>query len=105
MSGFEAVVERVRKHLRCTRAQARFLLVEVIGVEVAKQVLLREQLVEWHRLGTFRPHVRPALTINLEALKRAGHLHQDAPSVAKVPPVRTVRFRASRAHAQMAVRR
>lgn len=97
-SGFEAVVVVVMRRLGCQRAEAKALL-EAIGVEVARQALVRQQRVVWPRLGAFRPFTTKATRIDLRALKAHGHLHGAAPEAAEVPSMRKLRFRPSKWHA------
>lgn len=97
-TGFRAVVARVVRLTGMSSSDARSLL-EAIGVEVARQALVRQQRVVWPRLGAFRPFTTKATRVDLQALKRAGHLHQGAPEAAEVPSMRKLRFRPSKWHA------
>jgi hypothetical protein len=66
---------------------------------LVREVLMRQQRVVWPRLGTFRPFTQEPREVQLESLKRTGHLHEGAPARALIARMRKLRFRPSKSHA------
>lgn len=95
---FQALVELVRAETGWTKSQARQFL-EKLADAVTLQVLTRKQRVVWPRLGTFRPFTQKPRAVQLEGLKRTGHLHAGAPPRADIERIRKLRFRPSKMHA------
>jgi hypothetical protein len=97
-TGFEAVIRVVMRRLSCSRSDAKELL-EAIGIEVARQTLLRKQRVVWPRLGAFRVHEAKSMRLSMEAFKRDGRVPEGVPDFVQLPPMRKLRFRPSKKHA------